>query len=180
MVSLKLAVVRDVSVPVPFSCPKCDMACSPHRPCPRCGLAAHRMKTFVRREQTVDQTLTQAWQAVVDGWNLSARHDELLRLTTRHDAWAWTAARYREYASKGLGGEMATSQLKRLERGIVVSAFSRIQATKDKTPRPYRTAVATLLLLIVLLVGGFVYGKTVKKTVSKTPDTAAKHVGGAR
>ncbi|MEJ7601746.1 MAG: hypothetical protein WKG01_27850 [Kofleriaceae bacterium] len=180
MVSLKLAVVRDVSVPVPFSCPKCDMACSPHGPCPRCGLAAHRMKTFVRREQTVDDTLAQAWHAAVQGWNISARHDELLRLTTRHDAWAWTAARYREHASKGLGGEMATTQLKRLERGIVVSAFSRIQATTDKSPRPYRAAVATLVLLIVVLVGGFVYGKAVKKTGTRMPTSAAKHVGGAR
>ena len=180
MVSLKLAIVRDVSVPVPHACPKCDMACSALHACPRCGLAAHRMKTFVRQQQPVDDTLAAAWQAVLASWQDSARHDELLRLTTRHDAWAWTAARYREQASRGQGGDIATNQLKRLERGIVVSAFSRIQTTKEQAPRPYRAAVTTLVLLIIMLVGGFVYGKTVRKSVKQTPAAAAKLVGGVR
>ena len=180
MHSVQLAIVREpVSNPLASTCPKCETACSFGRACPRCGLAANRRASFVRREQPVDAALTAAWQAVVANWEVPACHDELLRLTTRHEAWAWAATRYRECARKG--DLVAASQLRRLEKGIVVSAFTRMQTREDKAPKPYRTATTTLVLLIVLLVGGFFYGTKVRKAPMKPATASATElVGGVR
>jgi hypothetical protein len=168
--SMQLAIVRDRPLE-PFAltntCPKCGASFMIARACPRCGLAKERMNGYVRREEPVVDALSHAWRAVTENWTSSASHDELLRLTTQHGSWAWTAARYRELARSRGEDVIVVNQLRRLEKGIVVSAFTRIESREDKGPKPYRAATTMLVVLIVLLVAGFFYGTTVKKTVAK-------------
>jgi ribosomal protein L32 len=186
MQSTKLATIRRtirnsfIHFVAPITCPKCSSSCRTNRACPRCGLAAERMSTYVRQEQPVDDTLTRAWAAVTAAWDVPALHDELLRLTTQHDAWAWAAARYREASRTRAGDQIALNYLRRLEKGIVVSTMGLAQAREDKMPKPYRAATTMLVILIVVLVAGFVYSKAVRRPgAPATPatSTAAQMVG---
>ena len=174
--SMQLAIVRDRPLE-PFAlsntCPKCSATFVIARACPRCGLAKERMASYVRREEPVVDALAHAWRAVTAEWTNPATHDELLRLTTQHGSWAWTAARYRELARSRGEDVIGASQLRRLEKGIVVSAFSRMESREDKGPKPYRAATTMLVVLIVLLVAGFFYGTTVKKPAAQPGARAA-------
>ena len=174
--SMQLAIVRFRPVE-PFAltntCPKCSATFTVACACPRCGLSRARMATYVRREEPVVDALSHAWHAATTNWTDPKAHDELLRLTTQHNSWAWTAARYRELARTRGEDVITTNQLRRLEKGIVVSAFSRIETKADKTPKPYKAATTMLVVLIVLLVAGFFYGTTVKKTAAQPSARAA-------
>jgi len=187
MQSVKIATVRRslrqsfIHFVTPVTCPKCAASCRTGRACPRCGLASERMSTYVRCEQPVDAALLRAWDAVTVAWDVPAVHDELLRLTTQHDAWAWAAARYREMARTRTNDRVAATQLRRLEKGIVVSTFGLAQAREDsKVAKPYRAATTMLAILIVVLIAGFVYGKTVRTKAPATPDTATAQMIGAQ
>lgn len=174
--SMQLAIVR-FRPPEPQvasnTCPKCGASFVVACACPRCGLSRARMATYVRREEPVADALSRAWHVVTANWTDPKAHDELLRLTTQHGSWAWTAARYREFARTRGEDVIGTNQIRRLEKGIVVSAFSRAETREDKTPKPYKAATTMLVVLIVLLVAGFFYGTTVKKTASQPGTRAA-------
>ncbi len=115
------------------------------------------MAAFAHARDAVPDALGDAWKRALEQWEDSARHDEMLRLVTQHDAYAWAAARYRERLREHAGDAIATERLERVRRAAEATLMSSASARATKTPEPYRNTMAILALLMLLVVAGLVY-----------------------
>lgn len=106
------------------------------------------------RDEDVPDALAAAWQRALDGWDDAARHDEVLRLVSQHDAYAWAAARYR---TRPAGDAVAERQLDRVRRAAEVTLRATATARTAAAPAPYRTTTAVLALLVIVAIAGFLY-----------------------
>jgi uncharacterized Zn finger protein (UPF0148 family) len=142
----------------PASCPKCGKPRDDTRTsCATCGLAHARMAAFEQARDAVPEALTRAWQHALEGWDEKARHDELLRLVTHHDAYAWAAARYRERLRERAGDAVADRELARVRRAAEAALTVSAATRQAKTREPYRSSMAILALLMLAAIGGLVY-----------------------
>lgn len=107
------------------------------------------------RDADLPDALAAAWVAATDRWDEPAAHDEVLRLVTQHDAYAWAAARYRDVARGRPGDAVAARELARVRRAAEAALLVSAAPRPEKTP--YRAATAVLALLIVLAATAFVY-----------------------
>ncbi|MEO8699543.1 MAG: zinc ribbon domain-containing protein [Kofleriaceae bacterium] len=132
-------------------CPKCGAARSDvAAACTKCGLVAARMETYAKDlDASIPEVLIAAWARAVESWDDPARHDEILRLATQHDAFAWVAARYRARGDD--------RQLARIRKAAEATMFATATTRKDSSPRPYRALTAVLIMLIIAAVGGLLY-----------------------
>jgi hypothetical protein len=145
-------------VPEVESCPKCATRVNPARThCATCGLAHERMAAFAKTRDDVAEPLTNAWQRAVEGWDERARHDEVLRLVTQHDAYAWAAARYRDRLKEQPGDAVGTEQLERIKRAAEATLVANAAVRDTKTPGPYRNTVLILVVFILAIVAGLIY-----------------------
>lgn len=154
------------------ACPKCgaarrDLAAA----CPRCGLAADRMAGFEsRRDTAVSPELVAAWDATLAAWDDRARHDALIGLVARHDAYAWAAARYRTRGDDPI----AARELARIRKATEVTLLVGAAARPDDARKPYRALIAVLLLMLVAIVGGLLYTSALRdRAASSTPTAPA-------
>ena len=105
---------------MPEACPKCGTAVNAARThCATCGLAHERMPAFAKTRDDVAEPLTNAWQRALDAWDDRASHDEVLRLVSQHDAYAWAAAHF------FLAAKTLRQDLLRAEGGTSAEAVSR-------------------------------------------------------
>ena len=140
------------------SCPKCGTARDTARThCATCGLAHDKMAAFEKARDEVPDALGQAWERAVASWDEPARHDELLRLVTQHDAYAWAAARYRERIKARGDDTVAQEQLDRVRRAAEATLLANAAARERKAPEPYRYTMAILALMIIAIIAGLVY-----------------------
>ena len=140
------------------SCPKCGTARDDARThCKSCGLAHAKMTAFAAARDAVPDVLGAAWQRAVGSWDDRAAHDELLRLVTQHDAYAWAAARYRERVRAAPEDAVAQQQLDRVRKAAEATLLTTAAARQARTPSPYRGTMAVLGILIILIIALLVY-----------------------
>lgn len=140
------------------SCPKCGTARDLARThCAACGLAHDRMAAFARARDDVPAALVRAWDDAVAGWDDVRRHDELLRLATQHDAFAWAAARYRERVRARPDDAVGTERLDRVKRAAEATLLANAAARQRRAPEPYRNTMMLLGLMIIAIVAGLAY-----------------------
>lgn len=143
---------------MPEACPKCGTPVIPARThCATCGLAHERMAAFATLRDDVAEPLTNAWQRAVEAWDERARHDEVLRLVTQHDAYAWAAARYRDRLKDHPGDAVGTEQLERIKRAAEATLVANAAVRDTSTPGPYRNTMLILAIFILAIVGGLIY-----------------------
>jgi hypothetical protein len=115
------------------------------------------MGAFAKTRDDVAEPLTNAWQHAVEGWDERARHDEVLRLVTQHDAYAWAAARYRDRLKELPGDAVGTEQLARIKRAAEATLVAHAAVRDTKTPGPYRNTMLILVVFVLLIVAGLLY-----------------------
>lgn len=154
-------------------CPKCrtPREASSTAPCAKCGLAAARMADFAaRRDADVADALKLQWERTVAAWSDQAHHDELLRLVTQHDAYAWAAARYREAQERQPDDAVAAQQVERVRRAAEVTLLSTAAPRPEATTNSYRSTRAVLAVLIVSAVALLIYGWLANRTPPADPN----------
>jgi len=167
-----------MAAPAPASCPKCGAprGASPRRACPRCGLAADRMEAYARtREAAVPPEVAAAWERVIEAWDDTERHDALLRLAAQHDAYAWTAARYRDAKRAAPASPspfrsypdhaalaIADRQLDRMRRAAEATLYASATAPEERGRTPYRATRAVLALLVFAIALGLVFAMLIR------------------
>jgi hypothetical protein len=111
-----------------------------------------------------------AWDRVIEAWDDAERHDALLRLVVRHDAYAWTAGKYRDakravpaspspfrsYPDHAVDA-IADRQLERMRRAAEATLYASASARQERGRSPYRAATAILALSIFAIVAGLVF-----------------------
>ena len=142
----------------PATCPKCGAPRDP-RACPRCGLSANRMDRYAASRDDVPEVLAAAWRRALDGWDDQAGHDELLRLVSQHDAYAWAAGRYRTRAGDAIGDR----QLDRLQRAAEATMYASAARPVAARSRRYSTAIVVVVLLAVLVASGLLFASVLRK-----------------
>jgi hypothetical protein len=108
-------------------------------------------------ESTVPDVLDQAWQRALESWDDITKHDEVLRLVTQHDVYAWAAARYRERLDANAGDAIAKAQLDRVRRAAEATLMANATKRAADAPEPYRATMAVLGILIIAIIAGLVY-----------------------
>jgi hypothetical protein len=130
------------------------------------------MAAFERTRADMPDALGAAWDAAVASWDDSARHDEVLRLVTQHDAYAWAAMRYRERVAADAEDAIGRRQLDRVRRAaeaaLVTSGTPRV-----KEPTAYRSTIAILALLVIFTIIGFAYAVLRRGQAEEPPPPAA-------
>jgi hypothetical protein len=119
------------------------------------------------REAGVPDAVREAWRHVTGAWSDPARHDELLRVVSIHDSYAWAAGRYRTRRD-----DVAVRQLERLRRAAEATLFATASARPDASTAPYRATRGVLMVLIVAVVVGLVYAMVMRTRASTPPARA--------
>lgn len=145
--------------PPAATCPKCNAPRDPVA-CPRCGLTAERMAGWKSAAPEVPDALTQAWERAVEAWTDTARHDEILRLVTQHDAYAWAAAQYRRRPADDIRDRQLARVRKSTEASLLVAALA---SKKDRTPTPYRAHLIVLILFVVAAIAALIFTSILPK-----------------
>jgi len=146
-------------------CPKCGAARTATAACASCGLAVARMAGYAdAREAGVPDVVRDAWRRVTEAWSDAARHDELLRVVSLHDSYAWAAGRYRTRRD-----DIATRQLDRLRRAAEATLLASASARPDAQSAPYRATRGVLMVLIVAVVVGLIYAMVIRSRGATPP-----------
>lgn len=151
------------------NCPKCGTAQQAgDTACKRCGLATDRFDSFAgTRDAEVPDALIAAWDNAVAKWDDQARHDEVIRLVTQHDAYAWAAARYR--TKPDAIGERHLERVRKSAEATMLSAAVARQAAGKK---PYRGTTMMLVLLAVALFAGLAMAMVARNKAATNPASA--------
>ncbi len=152
---------------MPSACPKCDAAIvAGTSACKKCGLAIDRMDSFAAsREVAVPEPLVRAWELAVDHWSDHARHEEVLRLITQNDAYAWGAAKYRSRA----GDPIADKFLERVRKSAEVTMLTSATARNVVQKNPYRNTIMLLVIVILGIAGAALYASIKSSGPTPTP-----------
>lgn len=113
------------------------------------------MESFAKDlDAGVPEVLVRAWEHALAKWDDPARHDEVIRLVTANDAYAWAAARYR---TRPADDEIGTRQLERVRKAAEATMMSTATARPEKQATTYRATRLLMIALILIVVGGLVY-----------------------
>lgn len=141
-------------------CPKCG-AFYPGEAtaCPACGLAVARMAAYASaRDAAVPDAVRDAWTHATADWNDAARHDELLRLVTIHNAYAWAAGRYRTRGRDAV----AQRQLERLRHAAEATLLASATVRRAPARKPYHATLGVLATLIAVIAVSLWYAMVVR------------------
>lgn len=144
-------------------CPKCQTQVGQQRACPTCGLAAERMSTFAAAREAASPALEACWQAALDAWTEQARHDAFVQAAAGAGAFAFAAGKYQEATRARPDDPIAARQLARVRRTAEAAMLASAQV-RHVEQKPYRSATAVLILLVVALVAGGVYATFLRNT----------------
>jgi len=133
----------------PSSCPKCSHP-SAGKACPKCGLLAARAASYVAPvESAASPELLESWRDVRRSWHDLARHEHVMRVAGRHNAYAWLASRYREIARRG--DELASQRLALVGRAAELTFAAGVKRNEEEGRRPYAATRNLMLALMVSL-----------------------------
>lgn len=123
-----------------------------------------------KRAGNVADALQLQWDRTVAAWSEQAHHDELLRLVTQHDAYAWAVARYREAQERSVDDLIAPQQIERLRRAAEVTLLSTATPRPEATTSSYRATRAVLAVLIVSAIALLIYGWLANRPAPSDPN----------
>jgi hypothetical protein len=141
------------------------------------------MEAFARaRDASVPEEVAAAWERVLEAWDDPGRHDALLRLIARHEAYAWAAAKYRDakraapaspspfrsYPDHAVDA-IADRQLDRMRRAAEATLYASASAREDRGRSPYRAATAVLAMFIVAIVAGLIFASVFQREPTAQP-----------
>jgi hypothetical protein len=141
------------------------------------------MEAYARtREAAVPPEVAAAWERVIEAWDDTERHDTLLRLAAQHDAYAWTAARYRDakraapaspspfrsYPDHAIDA-IADRQLDRMRRAAEATLYASATAREERGRTRYRGTRVVLALLVFAIALGLVVAMLVRGGLSLGP-----------
>jgi hypothetical protein len=145
-------------------CPKCRARYGALPACPSCGLAVARMAGFAAaRGADVSDEVRTAWDAVLVRWDAQPPHDAFVQAVAAAGAFAWAAGQYQNELLRRAGDRVAVRQLARLRR-TAEAAMLASAVVRQPTVRPYRSATAILVMLVVVLVAGALYATLMRET----------------
>jgi hypothetical protein len=149
------------------ACPKCGATIvADTSACKKCGLAVAKMASFAAtREAAAPEPLVRAWELAVDEWSNTARHEEVLRLITQNDAYAWGAAKYRSRAGDPIADKFLERVRKSAEATMMTSAAARNVVAKN----PYRNTIAMLVIVSLAIAGALIYAYLKSNKPQPTP-----------
>lgn len=174
------AATAAAALPAPAAdrCPKCHAEIGSRDACPGCGLAASRMAGFASsRAALVPEAALAAWEAVLAGWDTQARHDAFIQAVAAAGVFAWAAGQYQEARRQRAGDPIATRQLERVRRTAEAAMLASAAVRRDEKA-PYRSAIAILVMMVVVLVAGALYARFMRDT--RPPGTGAPVVPARR
>lgn len=165
-----LVVLREAAA----ACPKCGMSSPPSGACTRCGLLVSHMDTYrANRDAAVSPRLGAAWDHAISHWHDPAVHDRVVALAAELESFAWVATRYRELAQTG--DAVAQAQLARISRAaevaFTIGALARRASPVEKTP--YRGLQMLLAVLVMVVIGTWIYGQYYPSTHDTAPTTVS-------
>jgi hypothetical protein len=149
------------------------------------------MAAFARaRDTTVAPEVEAAWERVIEAWDDTGRHDALLRVAAQHDAYAWSAARYRDAKRAAPASPspfrsspdhaalaIADRQLDRMRRATEATLLASASAREERGRSPYRASPAILAMLVLAVIAGLIFAMVLRAT---PPDGPVPAPGEAR
>jgi hypothetical protein len=114
--------------------------------------------------------LRDAFRRADEDWKEQAHHNEILRLTSQHNTYAWTCGRYR----KRKGDPIADKAIDRLQRAAFATMMATATPRRETEKNPYRTSIGILVLLLIVIVVGVVYALVFYEPPAKKATTPAR------
>jgi hypothetical protein len=145
------------TTPEQLACPKCGTKQPPATACRRCGLATDRMAVFQPRDAAVVPELNTAWQDVEVAWGDASLHERFVALAVEHKAYAFAARRYRDALQSRPGDATATAYVEKIGKMVAVTLFVSATPKQAAMPKPYKNAIAIMIVLVVAIVIGLLY-----------------------
>jgi hypothetical protein len=118
------------------------------------------MAAFRRSQEEIPEVLEKAWQRALESWSDTASHDEVMRLVTQHDAYAWAAAQYRRRPADAIRDRQLERVRKATEAPMLVAAFAK---QRDKTKTPYKAPLVLLILMVLAAVAALLFTSILPK-----------------
>jgi hypothetical protein len=141
------------------------------------------MDAFARdREASVPEEVRAAWDHVIAHWDDQAAHDALFSRTAEHQAYAWTAARYREaserqpsetapYRQSVEGSPDALAHLERVRKAAEASLMVTATAHRANQRTPYVSSFLVLGVVAVMIFVGLVLAMHLR---NREPENASR------
>lgn len=109
-----------------------------------------------------------AWLEAAADWENPALHDRVFELAVESRSYAWSAARYREIATRKQGDPIAVAQLARLRRAAEATFAVALASRRHIEPQPYRASTTLLVVMILAMVGTLAYAHTAAPRIGAT------------
>lgn len=100
----------------------------------------------------VDAAVTEAWDAAVADWDNPARHDALLTLAAKHEAYGWTAKQYQARLKENAEDEVAQRQITRLRKAAELTLYATAAQREVKTKTPYKATISMFMIMVFLII----------------------------
>lgn len=139
------------------------------------------MDAFARdHEASVPDEVRAAWDHAVAHWDDQAAHDALFSRTAQHQAYAWTAARYREaserqpsesapYRQSVEGSPDALAHLERVRKAAEATLMVTATAHRANQRTPYVSSWLVLGLVAVMIFVGLVLAMHLRDREPENP-----------
>jgi hypothetical protein len=131
------------------------------------------MADFARDQgQQAPAEVVAAWQAVTGAWSDVEAHDRFVRAVAAAMSYPWAAQRYRDALRLRPDDRLAAEQLARLARMAEATLFASGTRKAPEAARPYRGAIALLVVMLVLIVvgvGAAILGSSLKEEEARPP-----------
>lgn len=148
-----------------MTCPKCGLVQRPADACRACGLRADKMASFTATDVAAAPEVGAAWLACERAWSEPAAHEEVARVAAAFGAYAWLARRYRDRLRGYPDDAVAAARLAAVTRMAEAALRAGATAQRDGGPgapgaaahKPYKSATAILVMLVLLAAAGTIY-----------------------
>lgn len=96
--------------------------------------------------------MTEAWEAAVADWDNPVRHDTLLTLAAKHEAYGWTAKQYQTRLKANADDAVAQQQITRLRKAAELTLYATAAQREDKTKTPFKATIAMIMIMVFLII----------------------------
>jgi hypothetical protein len=104
--------------------------------------------------EPVNAVVTEAWDAAVADWDNPARHDALLTLAAKHEAYGWTAKQYQARLKENAEDAVAQRQITRLRKAAELTLYATAAQRETKTKTPFKASIAMIMIMVFLIIAG--------------------------
>lgn len=86
-------------------------------------------------------------------WENPARHDALLTLAAKHEAYGWTAKQYQGRLKENANDAVAQQQIARLRKAAELTLYATAAQREEKTKTPFKATIAMIMIMVFLIIG---------------------------